>query len=145
MKAEELLIPRYKVIATWPECEFSRNEILIEFQEENNKEKSFAGETFNFHDHPAHWPHLFQELKWWEERKIQDLPPFVKILDEVFKVDKWEIYFGEARPSKKGIFDGNLATAWFFNKEKSQPIDMTDAEYEDCKNSLQKALARETK
>lgn len=79
---EELLEPRYKVIADYPECPFEEGDILV-------------NPTYE-----PQYPHLFQKLEWWEDRKPEEMPQYVKIQDDddnflpvqwgcVMKVEKW--------------------------------------------------------
>lgn len=63
---EELLKPRYKVIADYP----------------NSSDK--VGSVYTL-DHEGQsvfydkYPHLFRPLSWWEERAESDLPEYVKV------------------------------------------------------------------
>jgi hypothetical protein len=67
MTPEELLRPRYKVIAEFPRiedfegCEIDN--IIITLSEDNLYEK---------------YPHLFKKLGWWEDRKEEDMPMYLK-------------------------------------------------------------------
>lgn len=71
MTPEELLRPRYKVIALFP----------------GSKRK--IGEVIHFQDLPGwptkeyyeDYPHLFKKLAWWEDRKPEDMPEYVKSND----------------------------------------------------------------
>lgn len=63
MSTEELLQPRFKVIANFPGSWFDIGEIT-----KNN----FA--SFDLED----YPNIFKKLKWWEERNIKDLPEYLK-------------------------------------------------------------------
>jgi hypothetical protein len=75
---EELLIPRYKVIAPWPEMErwLARvGDILTDNGKTAVKNQNgdlvpaFEWETF---------PHLFRKLHWWEEREESEMPEHVR-------------------------------------------------------------------
>jgi len=65
MTVEELLMPRYKVIADYPSSPYYVGEI-----------KDRLGD--NVAAHFAKYPHLFRKLNWWEERKVEDMPEYVK-------------------------------------------------------------------
>lgn len=50
------------------------------------------------------FPHLFKPLQWWEFRKVDDMPEFVRLKDKgIFKVDVWDFIYEEAM-----IFNGDL-------------------------------------
>lgn len=60
---EDLLKPRYKVIADYPNSEFKVGEILGQFAMPINKD-SFTN--------------IFRKLEWWEDRKPEEMPEYVK-------------------------------------------------------------------
>jgi len=79
MTVEELLIPRWLVIADFPFNEwYVVNDILLD----NGKpavlnQKGDAVGACNFKE----FPHIFKPLGWWQERAKKDLPSFVKNLE----------------------------------------------------------------
>lgn len=89
MTIEQLLKPRYKVIADMP--------IVKYFQ---------VGEIYPYDIVPVvvgkeefyvrldMYPHLFQPLSWWMDRKVEDLPEYVTLEGIVYKVDDWSNYRG---------------------------------------------------
>lgn len=75
-----LLKPRFKVIALWPNTEYQVGDIL---SPEYYIEKTIKWcESF---------PHLFKRLEWYEERKTDDLPMYLKHKEGDFfhKVERW--------------------------------------------------------
>lgn len=81
-KIEQLLRPRYKVIADYPGIEdygWKLHEII--------SPQYYTEKTVGF---CSKYPHLFRKLQWWEERKPEEIPQYVKTSDSVFKVDKWD-------------------------------------------------------
>jgi hypothetical protein len=79
MSKEELLKPRYKVIADYPGNPHKVNEIL-------EVDSMFEDDNKTF----PQYPHLFCKLEWWEERKSEDMPEYMKDADnEIVKVLKW--------------------------------------------------------
>ena len=66
MTTEELLQPRFKVIADFPGSNFGIGEIL---------DKEWVGKFF---DELQYFPHLFRKLEWFEDRKVEDLPEYLK-------------------------------------------------------------------
>jgi hypothetical protein len=73
MTTEELLKPRYKVIADYPGCPFKVGEIL-------QKTKYMSGKEFvrGMLHQPDDYPANFQRLEWWEDRADDDMPNFYK-------------------------------------------------------------------
>lgn len=98
-KIANLLKPRYKVIADYPKCPFvvgqllsqdmeSVGEIFVDISEvnETNKDRNWIGP-----DQIGKYPHLFRELQWWEEREEKDMPMYVTVRGEVYKVKEWDM------------------------------------------------------
>lgn len=83
-KIEQLMKPRYKVIADYPNQYYSTGHIVTElFCDDEYKDESF------FEQYPA----IFKRLEWWEERTPEEMPEYVKLNPEnttggpeVFKV-----------------------------------------------------------
>lgn len=68
---EDLMIPRYKVIADYPGCfaivgSVWDEDVIINYLLQNDER------------YINKYPHLFKELYWWEERKPEDMPMYVK-------------------------------------------------------------------
>lgn len=88
MTTEELLLPRYKVIADYPGSIFKIGEIIEQDYMEENR-PVFDMEFF------LKYPNIFKKLEWWEDRKIDDLPEYVKFIRldngqlKVVKVTEW--------------------------------------------------------
>lgn len=89
MTVQELMQPRYKVIALWPESEFKGGEILTNYAPGmwGNKDYHFSESQLWF----ERYPHLFQKLSWWEHREEKDMPEYVKKEGgKVYKVTEWD-------------------------------------------------------
>lgn len=74
MSNEELLRPRYKVIADYPNNIHKIGSII------ENK----AGEPFDkikFYQCAKH-PHIFKRLEWYEDRKPEDMPEYLKEIED---------------------------------------------------------------
>ena len=71
MTAEELMKPRYELIANYPGCKWTCFSII------NPKalEKDYLDQ----------FPHLFRKLNWWERRNVEDMPKKVKYRDSIGK------------------------------------------------------------
>lgn len=83
MTPEELLKPRYKVIADYPENIFNVGEIL---PSPLQKIKELTPQMIGMYDK---YPHLFKKLEWREERKENEMPDFILDRGKVFEVHKW--------------------------------------------------------
>ncbi len=75
MSNEDLLNPRYKVIADYPRSEHYENVKVGEVIDAWKPNKVIQRNFTDFYDK---FPHLFQKLEWWEERKIEDMPMYLK-------------------------------------------------------------------
>jgi hypothetical protein len=85
MNTENLIKPKYKVIADYPNCPFEVGHTLIQ-------DMSTVGEVFveaselgqpidkNWLDKDAvtGYPHLFKRLEWWEEISPEEMPEYLK-------------------------------------------------------------------
>ena len=108
MEKQELLIPRYKVIALLlPPYKRVLNvgDIFIPspnspnwFETLNENDFSIVFSIYNIEN----YTHLFKKIHWSEERKIKDLPKYVKFLTDqesrggyktgaIVQVDEWDI------------------------------------------------------
>jgi hypothetical protein len=70
-KVEDLLRPRYKVIADYPNSTLSVDEIIEQIEVEEGQFLFNMGFSHNY-------PHLFKKLEWWEERKESEMLKYVK-------------------------------------------------------------------
>lgn len=97
MSTEELLKPRIKIIAPWPQNPinpFHVGDILLK----NGIHFTRISNPKSIHEKEIDiYPHLFRKLDWWEERKLEDMPEYVKqppemkfLSNTVFKIDSWD-------------------------------------------------------
>lgn len=117
MSPEELLQPRYKVTGPYPFSPYKVGEIIAT----DPPLKTFiAAQTERYNlfmpiKRMEDMPNLFQRLEWWQERKLEDMPEFVKVTREdcvkdtglYCKVYKWSV-FDEKFPSVVGHFGAEL-------------------------------------
>lgn len=125
MTVEELLKPRYKVIADYPSSPFFINDILPnalkEWQRDNERTKATLNECEKY-------PAIFKKLEWWEEREIEDMPEYLKDDNGVYKCRNWhyqsrkspdlialEIYNFEPERSGSGWSEKYLLTIRYKN------------------------------
>lgn len=86
MSTEELLRPRYKVIIKAPGCPFKPGAII-------EKHKYASGNWYipNYMYEPEEFPDVFKRLGWYEERKPEEMPLYVKSKVGYHKVREHEI------------------------------------------------------
>jgi len=99
MTVEELMQPRYKVIADWPfRKNFEVGEIVILNKEFSPNYKMYEvkdcqGLQVYITSFFEKFPLQFKKLEWWEDRKVEDMPEYIigrKRGEGVYlKVDKW--------------------------------------------------------
>jgi len=80
MTTEELMNPRYKVIADYPNSPFNIGEILL-LKSKNCYESNLDKQIYTDR-YPEKYPHLFKPLAWPEERKPEDMPEYLKPIEE---------------------------------------------------------------
>jgi hypothetical protein len=83
MTVEELLIPRYKVIADFPGNEW---EVGVVF-EKLDKTAGWLSPCFNINigmriETAEKYPHLFRKLEWWEERDFDLTGMYIRVGDK---------------------------------------------------------------
>jgi hypothetical protein len=78
MTVEELLIPRFKVIADYPTMDRNGNYMVGDILTDNGKTAVLKqnGDAV-FVCEWKKYPHLFKKLEWWEERNIEDMPKYI--------------------------------------------------------------------
>ena len=85
---EELLQPRFKVIAPYP-CSIHKLEDIILTYE---SAMSYAVQIDDVSEKIClkDYPHIFKKLEWFEDRKIEDLPKYLKDEFETYN-DYYEV------------------------------------------------------
>lgn len=104
---EKLLMRRKKVINNYPQSDLPVGTILTNYSGNmwGNGEFEFEATDKYFDDCPA----IFQPLQWHEERMPEEMPQYVKYLDEdrligIWKVINWEL------ENERGIVDGGCVS-----------------------------------
>lgn len=98
---EDLLKPRWKCILGYPRMEQDKVRVGDILTLENLNERLVKNHTEYYNK----YPHLFQPLAWWMDRKVEDMPEYVKSLtnQEYYKVVKSnEISFSAVQEMKGG-------------------------------------------
>lgn len=88
----ELLKPRFRVIADWPDMRerFKGNPIIT--MDTKDVEGWYTTNGYYQETFFTAYPHLFKKLAWWEERKLQDMPPYIVDIENkaiMYKVKQW--------------------------------------------------------
>lgn len=82
-KVEDLLKPRYLVIADYPDSPFDVNEILYQSTGAGKHNKDYwtlkRGGLYNIHC--KQYTKIFRELRWYENREISEMPEYVKVVE----------------------------------------------------------------
>jgi hypothetical protein len=87
MTTEELMKLRWKVIADFPSNEwFEIGDIIIANSGENGYKTPTDDEDNWLALMPDRYPAIFKKLEWWECRKEEDLPEYVKSKKYTYKV-----------------------------------------------------------
>lgn len=90
---EALLIPRYKVIALWPRCEYSIGDVIVLTKYMGiNACISTEGQFIEWESFFKEYPHLFKPLEWWEERAIEDMPEYIVFTKDYMAFKQGSVY-----------------------------------------------------
>lgn len=140
MTTEQLLKKRFKVIADYPKSNYAVGEILTKGDAgmvfTMPHEKDICGNVREPIESIEKYPHLFKELQWWEDRKPEDMPEYVKEGEYIFKA-KWLIKKGELKMKIFEYPDDELQWAEYYvvNSVMSFFSIATESEYLNYINS----------
>lgn len=106
MTVEDLMIPKYKVIADYPNCKWKMGRILVKVNAYDfDCLEAPTSETIRT---PEKYPHLFKRLAWYEDRELSDMPEYVKFDDgkvvkpfNIFLSDKFNYFFASEKEYNK--------------------------------------------
>jgi len=104
---KNLLNPRFKVIAEYPNTIFKKDDILerIKYKDTDiniselltNSKRCGINKLSGLHFSDLEkYPHLFKKLNWWDERKQDELPTYLKSETQVVKPE-WELIEWQGR------------------------------------------------
>jgi hypothetical protein len=104
MTREELLRPRIKVITDYPDCPYAVGSVIeIEKDQEGDQYLAVSGYIVYY---PEKYPHLFEPLPWWKDRKVEDMPEYVKITSIPMLVERY-VAVGQVVKAHK-----HFSTSW---------------------------------
>jgi hypothetical protein len=109
LSVEELMKPRYRVIADYPHPPFTNDsynadnehifiegDLLIQCNVNGALTFKRCGRLGHMSvgvpccAHPEKFPKIFQRLEWWEDRKVDEMPAYTKLESHfVHKVERW--------------------------------------------------------
>ncbi len=124
-KIEELMKPRYKVIADWPGVagKIKAGDIIVSDGASNGY--WVAGEPYQ-EDKLKDYPHLFQPLQWWQDREKSEMPEYVKYDKIIYRLT-WINHWGEWHPEYSAGVNYEVSAKWHFSKKDFLPA--TETEY----------------
>ena len=120
MTAEELLKPRFEVIADYPNNEFGKVGDILDRDWGHYPN----GEEFEPEWKISDYPHLFRKLEWWEKRTEDEMPKkvIVKESKEIYDIQYWRGDIGKIKLTpEQGGFLGQEAL--IFNLDEILPYD----------------------
>lgn len=140
LSVQDLMNPRYKIIADYPGCSFPLGEILIPDK---------AGELYSItagyswsvtrimEKDVRKFPHLVKPLQWWEERSESEMPEYIRI-NQTWVVKAKKHYVAHPRYGEKGKWfeaaDSSAIEPFYAYSSVSGPA--TETEYNDYLQSL---------
>lgn len=94
MNKSELLKPRYKCIADYPESHFKIGDLMMQAVDYGKLfwNKLETGEWGSKVKNIDWYPNIFKSLAWYEERKPEEMPGFVKVIESDFHRDELPFY-----------------------------------------------------
>ena len=131
MTPEDLMKPRYKVIADYPKNKFGDVGRIINLVKRSDRFRyewyEHDGIDYEYESFFEEYPHIFKKLEWWEERKQNDFPEYVKPLEPT---DGFIKQFGDVilkvRLNTIGIWDNGRASFFAENLFQAARLDFAD-------------------
>jgi len=131
---DDLLKPRYKVIADYPYSKFNIGDIISMTHKEDVGMGQFEWATDFIGDEEdgmerygerefSYYPHLFKKLEWWEERDKYNMPKYVSFPHGHHKFKEGEVVevFNWYKYPDACIFHNHYHAGWL--------LPATEAEY----------------
>jgi hypothetical protein len=85
MTTQELLVPRYKCLAPVLFNQDNLYNVGDVFTDDGKTVRNQHGDAV-YQVEWGRYPHLFESLPWWKDRKPEDMPEYVKFRDKFYKV-----------------------------------------------------------
>ena len=128
----DLLIPRFEIIADYPNNEFGEIGTILDRDwgkyPNDNKTLNPVWQISDF-------PYLFKKLEWWEKRTEKEMPKYLYCPNtkEYYEIFKWDMN------NCVGFLDEKLLSCCdliIWSNHKNQYLPATEREYNDYINSL---------
>lgn len=117
MLPEELLKPRYELIADFPGN--TRPVGFVFVMDSEDSEGRYTTTGYLLESFFTQYPHLFKPLEWWEERKIEDMPGYLRVvITDFIKFTKGQIIRVEKH--KSNSFN-QIVPSLFISNDKQGP------------------------
>ena len=106
MTKQELLKPRYEVIADYPKSHFQIGDLIKmkEIYPYSGYSYELQGGDIAAPEYFDQYPHLFKPLSWWQHRELKDMPEYVKVVNPHYT---WELPKGCVRKVAEWKFNDN--------------------------------------
>lgn len=96
MTAEELMIPRFMVMYSYPHCPYNVGVVLSLIKGSNNlfhnRDTLRGGISLKTLEE---YPHLFRKMNWWELRTEEQMPKKLKSLahdrGDIYEIELWDM------------------------------------------------------
>lgn len=127
---EQLLHPRYEVIADYPNSIFNVGHILTQNTQNKNRFEVIIDYITGYAwvNNPEKYPNIFHKLEWWEKRNIEDMPEYVKGKSlisgnyGVVKIYNWQHFDGWWKANNKHVISEDVFNLY----EYIEPATETD-------------------
>ena len=77
----ELMVRRFMVTGLYPNSPYAIGDILTQWGEASDGENGFVlnqKKPFHYLTAPEKYPTIFREMQWYEQRKVEDMPDYVR-------------------------------------------------------------------
>jgi hypothetical protein len=116
MTTEELMKPRWKVIADYPNSPFFIGQVFTIPNFDNQFTKDYWAAEKN------KYPNIFEPLPWWKERKVEDMPEYVRhtASGKTWKVKEYDL------PTGAHLVGNEISSYWAVMKNL---VPATESDY----------------
>lgn len=114
LSKQELLIPRYKVIADYPGSHEKVGTIITLGLPNEHDGWDMVYLSENEHRLPK-YPHIYKWLEWWEEREASDMPEYISYVSLTLK-ERFGDDETKTRLCRKCVGWFLKSGVWYYNK-----------------------------
>ena len=127
---ESLMRDRYMLLQSYPGCLLEECDIV-----EKSANFYICGNiALNEDAVEPFYPGVYTKLKWWQHRRISELPEYINLKGVIWKVICWKNNLGDCRPKveKNPRSIENFMIEWHLHKDNSLPA--TEEDYNEQQN-----------